>query len=385
MSTKKNNYEFLLLQTVGIILVVLGHKGGISLFSEWFPAYSFHMPLFIFISGYFYKSNSESNLKYCIMKKIKNLIIPYFIWNIVYGIIINILIRYQVVEFGERISFRTLFIDPWIHGHQFGLNVATWFVPALFLIQVAYLLSRRVLNHIKINNEYVIMGIFMVIGCVGVILANKGYTTHKYLTVIRTMFLIPFYHMGYLYRNKLENKYKFNSILYFIALFTIQFILLKKYVNISFSAVFCNDFNRENILLPYITSITGIMFWLKISKILAPLIGKNKVIKYIGSNTWDIMTHHQFVFFGINLFFAITSNKLNLEGFNFEQFKHNCWYGYDAGDSRFLIFYTIAGVAVPLIIKFYVENIMKSEKGLIFKQALISKFTSRSFTQYDPD
>ena len=50
---KKLNYQMLILQTIGIILVVVGHVGGIGLFSDWFPISSFHMPLFVFISGYF--------------------------------------------------------------------------------------------------------------------------------------------------------------------------------------------------------------------------------------------------------------------------------------------------------------------------------------------
>ena len=57
--SKKINYQFLILQAIGIILVVLGHKGGISLATDWFAPYSFHILLFIFISGYFYKTNGN--------------------------------------------------------------------------------------------------------------------------------------------------------------------------------------------------------------------------------------------------------------------------------------------------------------------------------------
>lgn len=383
--SKNINYEILSLQAIGIILVVLGHKGGIFLFSDWFPIYSFHMPLFIFISGYFYKSSSANNLKKYIIKKFRRLIIPYFIWNLIYGVIVNILLHYNVVEFGAKINFRSLFIDPWITGHQFGLNVATWFVPALFITQVVYVVIRKMFKCINFNNEYFIMILFMIIGCMGVILANKGYIVGKYLPVIRTMFLIPFYQMGYLYKTNLENKYYVNSVMYFIGIFVVQFILLQKYSYLAFSAVSCNNFNRENILLPYMTSITGIMFWLGVCKILINSFIKSKVIKYIGNNTWTVMTHHQFVFFVINLFFAETVNILNLENFNFEQFRIDFWYGYDVGDPKFLIFYVLAGVAIPLITKLYVEKLMKNEKILILKNKVISKVNKLSLTSYDID
>lgn len=383
--SKKINYEFLLLQSIGIILVVLGHKGGLSLFSEWFPIYSFHMPLFIFISGYFYRTNNEEDLKTYIVKKFKSLMIPYFVWNFIYGIIVNILLHYNIVDFGTSINFRSLFIDPWITGHQFGLNVATWFVPALFIIQIIYVALRKAFTYIKFNNEYFILSILMIIGAIGVAFANKGYTGDKYLTIVRTMFLIPFYQMGYLYKIKLENKYNINSIVYFITLFIVQFILFKKYSQLPFSAVFCNEFNRDNIFLPYLTSITGIMFWLRICKILVSSVGENKITKYIGSNTFTIMTHHQFVFFLMNLFFASTANILNLEGFNFDQFRTNIWYAYDAGDQRFLVFYVIAGVSVPLIVKLYTEKIMRNEKIQLIKSSFLSKFNKRTFNKYDLD
>ena len=51
---QKNN-NVTIWMCLGIIFVVLGHRGGINLFTEWFPYYSFHMPFFIFLAGYLFK------------------------------------------------------------------------------------------------------------------------------------------------------------------------------------------------------------------------------------------------------------------------------------------------------------------------------------------
>lgn len=48
------NQKFTILKAMGILAVVGGHAG--TNFLPWFPVYSFHMPLFIFISGYFFMS-----------------------------------------------------------------------------------------------------------------------------------------------------------------------------------------------------------------------------------------------------------------------------------------------------------------------------------------
>ena len=53
------NLQFKLLSAIGIIIIVSGHcyHGGMELVYNWFPPYSYHLALFVFISGYFYKTD----------------------------------------------------------------------------------------------------------------------------------------------------------------------------------------------------------------------------------------------------------------------------------------------------------------------------------------
>lgn len=57
------NLQFKLLSAIGIIIIVSGHcyHGGMELAYNWFPPYSYHLALFVFISGYFYKTDYEEN------------------------------------------------------------------------------------------------------------------------------------------------------------------------------------------------------------------------------------------------------------------------------------------------------------------------------------
>ena len=62
----KRNQTFQYLSVIGIISVIMGHVDldTFPLMNTWFTPYSYHMALFVFISGYFYKSkNSESVIK----------------------------------------------------------------------------------------------------------------------------------------------------------------------------------------------------------------------------------------------------------------------------------------------------------------------------------
>ena len=133
---------FCILSAVAIIMVVAGHLGySIMTLGELFPYYSFHVPLFLFISGYFYKETEEEHPLAYVKKKARRLLLPYFIWNLFYGVAAWLLRRYGFYM-GEGISLETLFLAPFMHGYQFIYNYAAWFVPVLFVIEMMNLLMR---------------------------------------------------------------------------------------------------------------------------------------------------------------------------------------------------------------------------------------------------
>ena len=112
------NPQFLILQSVAILSVLIVHKQnlGIQLFTDWFPFASFHMPLFVFISGYFFKPEAAEKAGAWLWKKARSLLLPFYIWNLIYGILITVLLDQGIVSFGYRLSFYTYFIKPWLNN-----------------------------------------------------------------------------------------------------------------------------------------------------------------------------------------------------------------------------------------------------------------------------
>lgn len=81
------NMTFGILSGLAIIMVVAGHLGyNILTLGDLFPYYSFHVPLFMFISGYFYKETEETHPFGYVVKKARRLLMTYLIWNLVYGL-----------------------------------------------------------------------------------------------------------------------------------------------------------------------------------------------------------------------------------------------------------------------------------------------------------
>ena len=122
-------------KALGIILVVYGHvaKGlssaGIEAQFKLFETitsviYSFHMPLFFFVSGFFfYNSLIKRGETKLILRKIDTIVYPYLIWSIFQGIIEIFLSNYT----NGNVTYSEVFSLLWLPRAQF------WFLYVLFI------------------------------------------------------------------------------------------------------------------------------------------------------------------------------------------------------------------------------------------------------------
>lgn len=318
------------------------------------------MPLFVFISGYFYRINAEEKILSFVLRKVKTLLLPYFLWRIVYAVITTLLLNANIIAYGKPFSLYNFFVDPWVHEDSFILMLPAWFVPALFCVQVVFVLFRKLFRLFHFKNEIVFLFLFLMVGLIGIYAAQVLWKTGTpygiVSTPIRVAFFLAFYQLGFYYKNHLENRIPKNYLFYFGVIFFVQMCLLKCFPSLEFGVSHLSF--PKFILLPYLSSFTGIAFWLGVSKILARALKGNRIIRYIGQNTWAIMMHQFFIFFIINFFIWIFSSPLHLSGFDLRQFQLNVEYTYSPGLSQFAIVYVVAGVALPLLAKYGVERLI---------------------------
>lgn len=341
------NKQFVVLQVIAICLVLIGHKNaaGFKDFGEWFSIYAYHMSLFIFVSGYFYSTYNLNVWEY-LWKKIKKLVIPYFIYNLIYGIIITYLRHKNIVSFGSDLSFKSFFIDSWINGQQYALNIPTWFVLTLFSVQVVYTFIQHFCIKYHRQNNLFLFILFLIGGIFSTNYSDffNSSLDSLYLPFFKILFFLPFFHFGFYYKNELEEKDRVSNFVYLAILFlAIEIINLKFNNNPYFYILARMNFNGHSIS-PFVTSFIGILFFLRVSKILSQYIGNNRIIQYIGRNTWDIMTHHLFVFFLINLFFL----HYNINNFNIGEFKTDVFYNFTPNKPNLIYFYYLLAIFIPL-------------------------------------
>ena len=356
MSIKKENFTFKILYFLGIIFIVAGHAdgGGIDLMTDWFKLYSFHLGLFVFCAGYFFVNNSDKNAVNVIKNKIKKFLIPYFIWNLIYGIIITVL-HFLGIKFGMNLDLDSLFLKPIYSGHQFVLNLSSWFIIPFFMLEVIGAMFIKYIKKHK-NMPYIFFIICMIFGFIGIELAMNGFNTGWWLTLTRLFYFFPFFGLGILYREKLESKEKLNNYIYFTILFVLTLCIT--YINggiKSYTPSWCDDF--DNIFMPFVLGFIGIAFWLRVSKILVPILKNSKLVNLISKNTFSIMMHHLAGFFVLNCIWALLAYNLDfITGFNFSEFKSTIWYFYLPKElNNFKVIYVVFGISFSMFIK-YIED-----------------------------
>lgn len=124
----------------GILLVIIGHLAYETQFARWI--YSFHMPLFFFLSGFVFVA--KGNFIEFLKKKSKAILVPYFglgMCIIVFEII------YYPLRGDYHFSFSKVFYkikDLLIQKRAWAL----WFLACLFLLEIIFYIIVKVFKNI---------------------------------------------------------------------------------------------------------------------------------------------------------------------------------------------------------------------------------------------
>jgi len=309
--------QMTLLKALAIMLVVSGHL-EFSIFGM-FPPYSFQLALFFFISGMLFKDKYLDNVTEYFIKRIKSLLVPYFCYEAVYLIITIALVPVIGEFFGQPVTLKNFFITPFLNGHQLYLCAPLWFVPQLFITLIVFLFLMRVLR--IFNNKFINLAFFTIIGITTIPVWKIVPHTPLALVAMRTAFSLFFVYLGNFYVKYIKDKYDIFTPKWLGGIILFQSILW----------LFNRDFNPEHgiglsyvlvwgrfdnqLIVPVLTSITGIWICLLAVKLLYPYLKDVKLLQGMGKVTYHIMANHLFVMYMITLLlFKLTGTSLTEKG-----------------------------------------------------------------------
>lgn len=179
---------------IGIFLVVIGHtlRGLFAndlLLAEGLPAswnnwiYSFHMPLFFFISGLFIQSSVSKSISRFLKKRLQFVVYPYLLWSWIH-IFLKLLVYAEGSDGINFKSFLTIFYQPidqfWffyvllvlslLYVGFYRLNVSnSWFMIASIFMTAPFLLSQNILTW----SVLVLVSRFMFYFALGVVMSHN--------------------------------------------------------------------------------------------------------------------------------------------------------------------------------------------------------------------
>lgn len=317
-----------------MLLVIIGHTytpHGIK-----YGIYSFHMPFFFLISGYFLRLDQTTNLRFFFQKKARAYLLPYFITC---G---AVLLFYAIKSvFEHTLILET--VKKWLVASLYGLPMenlpgapskiqyigAIWFLQALFWAETEVFIILK----IKTKNTYRLL-LVVVINLIAVF----GGRTFLLPTNINTGLAAgTFVFLGYIIRNNelMKSLQSKKSILISLVLWGI--------------CVFCYWKKRQPFYMAYleyplygldvIGGIAGTFVFIELSKMLSKSNFKsvNHLVKIVGQNTLFIMCIH---LFDLDCFGYFFENRLLLLIFR-------------------IVFDLFMGITIGYIVKSYKKNAQK--------------------------
>lgn len=348
---------------ITIILMVVGHascpEGLYKLI------YSFHMPLFYILSGYFLTEDSLANTRSFVLKKWKKLALPLLICGFISLLLHNVCIHCGILN--ECYGTRTGDVSHWFGMKDYlvrlGLLVgflevyddpflgACWFIQCMFFAYVGIAILHKLFRKIAWQKQCIIgMGIFF-----GLSLLLTG--MHWLIPGLKTIFVTRicmagvFIYLGLFLRHFID---QWNVRWWQLCLLALPACLA---IYSPFAISMSEQINPIQYILLLITSTTGTLCMYGISKYISQLKRSSVMLQTVGMYSIYILFLHILMFKPISYLFIKIYHLDPL------------WIGcrptiYMIANSWHWIIYTIGSITLCLIIAFISRKIKLHGTGL---------------------
>lgn len=339
MFREMKNVELLTkLKGFGIFLVVFGHSLSPISASHHF-VYLFHLALFYFASGYFFKEEYTEMITIYIWKRIKSLYFPFIKYGLIFLALHNVF--YFLNIYDKAYSFQDYFSKAVsiVKFSGFEPLLGTfWFLRSLFVVNVTFAIIVTLASKIHIKHFFTILLLLFTI--VGLVASYKDFPLSN---ILSDFILLPISSVGFLWK-KLQKEFSFNMLLFSIVIVALVCCMSVK-VELAEHHLYTNP------LTFYFVSFCGIYFCLSVCWLIKVKC-INRLLNVLGYNTMTIFTWHFLAFKLVSLImiFVYGMDMLKLSTHPIIEKDNLFW----------CFLYTLVGVALPLITKHAMSKIKNS-------------------------
>lgn len=353
-----------LMLAFGIAMVVMGHRYQPDYL--FFPAYTFHMALFFFVSGYLarVKEGPREKLRF-LAHKTRTQLVGYFAWALFFGVVtwllarVDIRLGYQIPSFDSGAaalqSLRDFLVVPFLDGHHYHLYAAAWFLLQLYLVHVLFQLvfwSRRRWYALAV------MAAALPVTLWALELGLREYDDLR-RTAVRSAFAFLFYVIGYVVR---QEEGGLRRILLAPATLVIGFALVNvlavQFGNIRYNIVLGN-INNPRPWVPLATTLLIVLMVYQLAWHAAAVVSDGAFVLEVGRSTRAILIWHFTVLFAVNVIFYAA-------GWIGREALSDNWYAFRPQQTWLL--YVVPALVVPVWI----------DRGLVRARAALAALRARA-------
>lgn len=272
---------------IGIISVIIGHLNHFFAYEDLVPIiiYSFHMPLFIILSGYVFNYHPEASAKEYCYKRFSQIMKPYFMFA-------AITFLYDNARRGwDADGVYGIFIGNGIDNHL-NFNIALWFLPMLFLCNIVFWCIVRLSKYIDkmwISQVMLILLSFFLTGVgYGMIMHQKRLPWGIETALFSQIFML----IGYTFK-MVKNKYSVDRKNKKTILCICPIIAAIWWIGVKINGrVDMNAGRYGNVWCFFIVAICGFYLVWQISYLISKIHIANKILSVLGRDSLYIMAYH---------------------------------------------------------------------------------------------
>lgn len=275
---KSNRIEWIdICKGIGIILVVIGHTGiGQISPSIYNYIYSFHMPLFYFLSGLTFNNDKYNNLATFLKRRFWTLILPFLILNL----IVYLYIYISRIHYIPTQSFSNLITGC----------LALYFLRVLIITEIWHFIIYKIIKKNPIRILFTVLLVIIIDQLRGLNYKELGLTSNEAISYLLPSIPIIYYTIGN------SCKFLLKSFQQKIR-YSILFLLLSILVSILILNYGVGGYFR---IIPAISGIISCTITSIIISRLTLTQVKNFFL-FVGKNTIIIVAFHQIIYNSLKL------------------------------------------------------------------------------------
>lgn len=353
------NIVISIMKGIAIILMVMGHAEVPDLLSNFI--YIFHMPLFFIAAGYFFsRKHLDNPWEFC-ARRFKGLYIPFLKWTVVFLLLHNLWFEIGILneEYGNweggvthpyslNVFFHRLFLAVTsMSGYDEFLTGAFWFFRGLLVASILFLILARLVDGRRgLSMTRIALMVCILAFAFNAFRLGFGF---RISTIpnggLRETWGLFFFGLGVLYR-QFEQRIGDRWWLSLISLAILG-------TGAAFHTCGMNNTGQPINLLTL--PLTGSAGWILTHHVATILANKDNAIRntlvFIGNNTLYVFIFH------IISFKLVNPLKIMWYDLDWAQMGCHMVIHYNNHTDLFWMLYTLAGVAVPLLVLRYVRSL----------------------------